>query len=314
MDEFALIELITTRLDARPGAMGGVGDDAAILEIPEGRQLVVSTDTLVEGVHFEVGALPQDVAYKSLAVNLSDLAAMGARPAWFFLALTLPDLDSGWIESFADGLNEAAQAAGVALAGGDTTRGPLSITITACGLVRPGEALLRSGARVGDVIAVSGSTGLAGLALDERSRGREPAPAALAALNRPTARIELGRSLVGLASSCIDISDGLLADLAHISRASGVGMEVRLRDLPCPPELAELPQEDRWNLQLGAGDDYELCFTVSRDRWDQVEQSAKAIGVPVTQIGEAVQGEGCICLMPDGRVFQPGRAGYNHGA
>lgn len=314
MDEFALIELIKTTLDAREGAMGGIGDDATILDIPEGEQLVVSTDTMVEGVHFDTSALPEDIGYKALAVNLSDLAAMGARPGWFLLALTHPALDAEWVKSFASGLDEAARPVSIALAGGDTTRGPLSITITACGLVSPGEALLRSGARVGDAIGISGATGLAGLALLELEQGHDPAPSALAALNRPAARVELGRSLVGVASSCIDVSDGLLADLAHIARASAVGMKLKLADLPCPAELAGLRETDRWNLQLGGGDDYELCFTAPQGQWDVIEEKANAIGVPVSRIGEVVEGEGCVCLMPDGQAFEPARAGYNHGA
>ena len=314
MDEFALIELIETTLNAPRGAMGGIGDDAAILEIPEGEQLVVSTDTLVEGVHFRADAVPEDIGYKSLAVNLSDLAAMGARPGWFFLSLTLPSLDARWVKAFADGLKEAAQSAGIALAGGDTTRGPLSITITVCGLIHPGECLLRSGARAGDVIGISGATGLASLALQEREHERELAPAVRAALDRPIARLELGRALLGLASSCIDVSDGLLADLGHISDASGVGMKVWLQDLPCPPELAELPEKDRLDLQLGGGDDYELCFTAPQKHWDKIEKRANKLGIPVTRIGEVVEEKGCLCLLPNGQPFEPARAGYNHGS
>lgn len=314
MDEFSLIDLITGSLRAHRGAHGGVGDDAAILDVPAGQQLVVTTDTLVEGVHFEPGAAPADIGYKSLAVNLSDLAAMGSKPAWFFLALTHPSLDKAWVQAFAGGLDEAATPAGIALAGGDTARGPLSITITALGLVPLSGALLRSGARPGDIIGLSGSTGRAALALRERQAGRVPAQSCMNALNRPVARLALGQALRGLASSCIDVSDGLLADLGHIASASGVGARLELKDLPSASELAVLDPEDRWNLQLAGGDDYELCFTMPVDHWDAICARARESGISVSMIGEIVAGSGCECLDPDGNVFVPHRAGYNHGS
>ena len=314
MNEFALIELIRATLDAPIGAEGGIGDDATILEVPGGEQLVTSTDTLVEGVHFDKGAAPQDIGYKALAVNLSDLAAMGATPRWFLLALTHPELDSTWVQAFASGLAEAARTGPIKLSGGDTTRGPLSITITVMGTVLRGEALLRSGACAGEIIGISGNTGLAGWALKERSQGRDPGTSASNSLDRPLARVELGRELVGLASSCIDISDGLVADLGHIAAASDVGMQIILRDLPVAPELVAVDEAERWNLQLGAGDDYELCFTASPENWNLIKEKAKAIDVPVSRIGNVVEGQGCTCLLQDGQIFEPSRAGYNHGA
>jgi thiamine-monophosphate kinase len=313
MDEFSLIDVLTTTLGAKRGAMEGVGDDGAILTVPADKHLVVSTDTLVAGVHFDGQASPGDVGFKSLAVSLSDLAAMGARPAWFFLSLTLPSMDESWTRRFALGMDEAARCASISIAGGDVTSGPLSITVTVCGLVRPGLALLRSGAHPGDVIGISGPTGMAGKALLDLRQGKFPAPACVTALHRPSPRLAFGQALCGLASSCIDISDGLLADAGHIARASGVGIKIELDRLPNPPELADLDDEARWNLQLGGGDDYELCFTVAPDRWEDVSHAAQATGVDAIRIGEVVADDGCICVKPDGEHFRPIRSGYVHG-
>lgn len=313
MNEFSFIEELTSALRARHGAVEGVGDDAALLEVPSGKQLAVTTDTLVEGVHFDAATSPSDLGHKSLAVNLSDLAAMGAEPAWYFLALTLPSMDSPWIREFARGMHALAQRSGIRLAGGDTTRGPLNITITACGLVEAGKALTRSGAKVGDVIMVSGPTGLAACALGDITAGRIPAPACEQSLRRPEPRTELGRALLGLARSCIDVSDGLLADLRHVAAASGVGARLALGSLPVPPELVDLPEEKRWDLQLGGGDDYELCFTAPPERCDEIKEKAAACGLEATAIGEVVAGEGCVCIRPDGGEFRPRRAGYDHG-
>lgn len=313
MDEFSLIDLLATTLEAKRGAYEGVGDDAAILDVPAGRQLVVTTDTLVENVHFEAGAPPADIGYKSLAVNLSDLAAMGAAPGWYLLALTLPSMDADWAQEFALGMNELAKQSGILPVGGDVTSGPLSITVTACGLVRPGMALLRSGARPGDIIGISGPTGLAARAVLELKQRRIPAPGCLRALRRPVPRLELGQAIAGLAHSCIDVSDGVLADLGHIVKASGVGAVVELARLPTPAELSDLAGEDRWDLQLGGGDDYELCFTAPPVRWEEIQKCSRAVGTEVTAIGEVVEGEGCTCLRPEGGEYRPRSPGYVHG-
>ena len=313
MDEFSLIELITTVLGAQRGADGGVGDDATVLDVPGDMQLVVSTDSLVEGVHFEAGVSPADLGYKSLAVNLSDLAAMGAEPAWYLLALTLPQLDEAWAGEFASGMNVLAESSRIRLVGGDITRGPLNITVTVCGLVEPGQAITRSGAQEGDVIAVSGPTGLAGFALSQLQQGLEAPDMCLRSLRRPVPRLQLGRSLAGLANSCIDISDGLLADLGHIAQASGVGMEIELERLPLPADLAGLEAEARWNLQLGGGDDYELCFTLPPTRWHEVDDVPSDTEFSPTVIGRVVAGEACTCLRADGSVYVPPRTGYVHG-
>ncbi|HKJ17174.1 MAG TPA: thiamine-phosphate kinase [Xanthomonadales bacterium] len=313
MHEFSLIELLTKTIGAQTGAMEGVGDDAAILPIPINHQLVVSTDTLVEGVHFNFGQAPETVGYKAMAASISDLAAMGASPAWFFLALTLPSMKPEWVEKFASGVGEVAQKAPIKLVGGDVTSGPMNMTLTVCGLVEPGKALLRSGAKPGDIVGISGPVGLAGRALSDQRRGVKPAPACISALYRPELRLGFGQALVGLASSCIDISDGLLADVSHISAASNVGIQLDLETLPCPPELSDLPDDDRWDLQLGSGDDYELCFTAAPERWRDIEKAATKNGVKPAQIGKVIQGSGCQSIRPDGSVFNPGRSGYVHG-
>lgn len=313
MDEFDVIDLIADTFGARRGALEGVGDDGAVLNIPRGRQLVITTDTLVEEVHFAAGTDPGDVGYKALAVNLSDLAAMGAEPAWFFLSLTLPSMDADWVRDFARGMNELAGRAGIRLTGGDLTSGPLNVNVTACGLVPSGQALTRSGAREGDVIGISGPTGLAGRALLEWGRGRVPAPACAAALKRPEPRLAFGVALRGRAHSCIDVSDGLLADLGHIADASGVGAKIELERLPVPAELSDLAESDRWDLQLGGGDDYELCFTAAPDSWGAICEQGKTAGVEPICIGQITAGQGCTCVRPDGREYRPGRAGYVHG-
>lgn len=324
-DEFELIGFLKRRLSpdvldegrsgrASEGLKVGIGDDGAVLEIPDGQQLVVSMDTLVEDVHFRSGVSAHDLGYKALAVNLSDLAAMGAQPAWYFLALTLPEFQRAWAEDFCDGIGALSAEFGIVLAGGDVTRGPLSVTVTVCGTVEGGCALTRSGARIGDRIAVSGTTGLAGKALADLSHGKEPVAACSDALHRPVPRVALGRHLVGFANSCIDISDGLLADLGHILSCSGVGGVLELNRLPGHPVLDALSDEDRWNLQMGGGDDYELCFTFSADDRELLASAAGAAGIRVTEIGSIVEGTGCRCLRPDGSEFEPEARGYVHGA
>lgn len=317
MKEFELIEQLTSALGARWGAERGavesVGDDGVVLDVPAGKQLVVSTDTLVESVHFEPGIDPSDLGYKSLAVNLSDLAAMGARPSWYLLALTLPIMQAAWVRDFASGMKVLADTSGARLVGGDVTSGSLNITVTVFGLVDQGTALSRSGARPGDVIGLSGATGLAARALMDMKAGRLPAPACVRALTRPTPRLALGQALIGRASCCIDISDGLLADLGHIARASGVAARLDLEQLPVPPELQDMDDHPRWDLQLGGGDDYELCFSVPEAAWDEVEDLARAAGCSATVVGRIVEGEGCECITPSGESYRPSSPGYVHG-
>jgi thiamine-monophosphate kinase len=317
MPEFELIRRLQDRIvsplsNAVAGCAVGIGDDGAVLEVPSDRQLVVCTDTLVAGVHFPAGTGPRAIGHKALAVNLSDLAAMGAEPAWFFLALTIPEEEGSWLDEFAAGMASLARETNILLAGGDTTSGPLSVTVTALGLVEPGRALLRSGAREGDLVVVSGAPGRAGRALEEIGQGREPEPALRAALDFPQPRLALGRALQGVASACIDVSDGLLADLGHILDQSAVGAELFLDALPAGGALAGLGEDHRWALQLGGGDDYELCFTVAAAAGSTIAEIAKKHDIALSVIGRVIAGEGVRLFRPDGRPFTLEHAGYQH--
>lgn len=289
----------------------GIGDDAAVMDCPAGRQLVVCTDTLVEGVHFPSHTRARSVGHKSLAVNLSDLAAMGAEPAWFFMALTLPQENRSWLDDFAAGMGDLAREAGIILAGGDTTTGPLSITITAIGLIEPGMALTRAGASEGDLVVVSGRPGRAANALRLLKEQRKPADGDLRALDYPCPRLALGRAIRGLATSCIDISDGLLADLGHILAKSEKGAEIALGALPVADTLAGLVDEQRWQLQVAGGDDYELCFTVKPADAGQLDAISRASKVPLSIIGK-ITASGLVLQKPDGAVYVPAAEGYEH--
>jgi thiamine-monophosphate kinase len=317
MSEFDLIRQLQKIIsfEPRPGAHAsvvGIGDDAAVLELPPGRQLIVTTDTLVQGVHFSPRTTPGDLGHKSLAVSLSDLASMGAEPAWFFLALTLPGIDSAWTDAFAKGMADLAENTGIELAGGDTTSGPLSITVTALGLVETGQALRRSGAREGDIIVVSGSLGGAAFALKMITAGEVPAAACAEKLHRPDPRLGLGCRLHGLATSCIDLSDGLLADLGHVLHASGKGAEIHLERLPSPECMANLNEKERLELQTGGGDDYELCFTIPRNREPELAVIQRETGIRLTAIGEITASRKLLCFARDGEVFHASRKGYEH--
>jgi thiamine-monophosphate kinase len=317
MSEFDLIRRLQEVICA-PGAryraqcVLGIGDDGAVLELPPGRQLVVCTDTLVEGVHFPLETGPAAVGHKALAVNLSDLAAMGAEPAWFFLALTLPAAAPAWLEPFAQGMARLASAASIWLAGGDVAAGPLNVCITALGLVDKGRALTRSGARPGDLVAVSGRPGAAAHALALLQAGRVPDARALAALEFPQPRLELGLALRGLATACIDLSDGLLADLGHILEASAAGAELDLGRLPCAESMAALPEPERRRLQLAGGDDYELCFTLPAARAGELDALQRRCGLELTVIGRITAQAGLALRAPDGSPYRAERAGFDH--
>lgn len=286
----------------------GPGDDCAIQRVPPGRDLVFSVDTLVEGVHFPPHYAPSHLGWRSLAVAVSDLAAMGAEPVCFTLALSLPEADSDWLAGFAEGLSRASQAFGITLAGGDTTRGPLTITIQVHGTVKAGQALLRSGAREGDRVCVTGPLGNAGAALDYLE---DPEPGArqralLASYHSPQPQLKLGASLVGKASAAIDISDGLLADLQHILEASGVGAELDVASIPMSEELRQLQGVRALDLALTAGDDYQLCLTIA-------PEALAALPAPVreqlTVIGRIVPEPGLtLAGAPAGYQTQ----GYDH--
>jgi len=317
MNEFELIDQLQRRVngwipDQADTPIVGIGDDAAVLACTGEEQWVVTMDTLVAGVHFPPQTSAADIAHKALAVNLSDLAAMGARPAWFFLGLTLPHVDSSWLEEFSGGLASLAEEAQIQLAGGDTTSGPLSLTITAMGKVRAGQALRRDGARAGDLVVLSGPTGLASFALEQTQKGNVVDGDTLQALNRPSPRLELGCSLAGRASSCIDISDGLAADLSHICKASGVGAEIKLQNLPLSPALQHLVKENLWKHQLAGGDDYELCFTLPPEFQPQLSGLENKTGASLTVIGVMTASPGVHFIREDGSRFIPSRSGFDH--
>ncbi len=310
--EFDLIDRIRARVAARGDVVLGIGDDAAILQPPPGRQLVVTADTLNAGVHFPEATKPEDVGWKTLAVNLSDLAAMGAQPAWCTLSLSLPQADPAWLDGFLDGFLELAGQHGIAVVGGDTTRGPLSLGVTAMGFVEPGRALRRDGAQLGDDVWVTGTLGAAAAALQSLLAGAALDRALRTRLDRPTPRVAAGLKLVGLANACIDVSDGLLADLGHICARSGVAAEIELESLPASSALQRFAPAVRHAWQAAGGDDYELCFTAPPRLHDEIVAAMASVEVPATRIGSIVAGQGVRALDADGNPWQPPRRGYDH--
>ena len=317
MGEFELIERYFAAVGAqRPDVVLGVGDDAALLQLPPGRELVACTDTLVNGRHFPDGFDAADIGWRALAVNLSDLAAMGAEPAWATLALTLPALDEEWLDGFVAGFAALATAHGVALVGGDTTRGPLTITVQALGSVPAGRAIRRRGARAGDLLYVTGWPGdaAAGLALLQGRLGGGGADRAALELKfrRPEPRVGFGTQLRGIASACIDVSDGLAGDLGRLVAASGVGAVVRAAELPLSRALFALAGESRArDFALGGGDDYELLFTVPPPARLALAQLSAGAGAPACHcIGEIVAGRGVRVVGEKGDLSLP--PGWDH--
>lgn len=316
LSEFDLIERYFRHCGVkREDVCLGVGDDAAVLECPPGQRLVAAMDTLVDGVHFPHGAPPTSIGHRALAVNLSDLAAMGARPCYFLLNLAVPVVDEAWLEGFSRGLWALADPLALDLIGGDTVRGPLSVTITAIGELPANGGLRRDGAHVGDHIYVTGYVGDAALGFYARS-GRITLPEALRVgvcerLNRPVPRVAEGLALQGLASAAIDISDGLVADLHHVLVASGVGADINLRRLPlsaaydhCFPMLGFDPA-------LTFGDDYELCFTLPPDRLSAVHRLMPHFSCGLQHIGDVTAVPG-LRLHGDHGLYEPARGGFNH--
>lgn len=294
----------------------GIGDDAAIVSVPQGMELAVSMDTLVEGVHFSETTTPTDIGHKALAVNLSDMAAMGAEPRWITLSLTLPQDDpSAWLEGFMSGFSALAGKYSLALIGGDLSHGPLSITIQIHGWLPVGAAIYRSGARPGDNIYVSGTLGDAGLALGVLDRrfpiDRKYHAEIFRRLHRPSPRVELGMALRGLATSAIDISDGLQADLGHILDASRAGARLDPGLLPLSEALRQLPLEQAWEIALTAGDDYELCFALPAAVPETEIKRLSAI-TPVHGIGQVTAEPGMHWLRADGSTYVPAGTGYKH--
>jgi len=321
--EFALIDKYFAR--PTPSAVLGPGDDCALLQPTPGKQLAITTDMLVAGTHFLPDTDPKNLGWKALAVNLSDLAAMGAKPRWVTLAGALPAADELWIAEFAEGFFACAAEYGVDLIGGDTTKGPLNLCVTAIGEVEPGQALRRDGAKIGDQIWVSGRPGLASLGLAQL-QGKIELPGAwqrlcIAALEKPRPRIALGMALNGIASAAIDISDGLLADLGHITERSGCAAALQLVKLP------HLPKGESYNAdlrrmaldcQLAGGDDYELCFTAPYDQHIAIGRIAADLELPLWCIGEIIANPaegpaGQVTVFdPDGQPIEFDHKGFDH--
>ncbi len=313
--EFDLIARIRARIAARDDVMLGIGDDAAILAPPPDRHLVVAMDTLNAGVHFPAETAAADIGWKALAVNLSDLAAMGAQPAWCTLSLSLPQSDATWIDAFLDGFLALAAQHAVALVGGDTTRGPLSVCVTAHGLIEPRGALRRDGARVDDDVWITGTLGDAAGALRQWRAGDAIDATLRARLDRPTPRVAAGRALASIAHACIDVSDGLLADLGHVCAMSRVGAEIDIDALPASDALrAACDRATLRALQAAGGDDYELCFTAPKTARLAVQAAMDGCNVAATRIGRIVAADAGRIVVRDatGVEWSPPARGYDH--
>ena len=308
MAEFSIIDTYFNRQTVTSTDVNsvdlGVGDDSALLTPPPNQQLVICADTLVAGRHFPLNTNPHAIGWKSVAVNLSDIAAMGAKPHSILLALSLPQIDHDWLKGFSQGLYDCCDQFGVSLIGGDTTQSPhLTISVTALGWIETGQAVTRSGAQVGDYICVSGQVGDAAYALQHLGHPLQKR------LDYPTPRCALGEALKGLASSMIDISDGLAQDLGHILKASHVGATLDLGQLPIDAALKKLQQEKQWQYALAGGDDYELCFTISPQNYEKLLQ--QQLDVDITKVGKITQQKG-LTFVQNGVDHSLQFHGYQH--
>lgn len=315
MNEFSLIDVYFKQpAIRRPEVIIGIGDDAACMEVPDHCQLLVSTDTLVAGVHFLNEWDAYDIACKAVMVNVSDMAAMGADPCWMSLALTLPSLNEAWLTRFSQGVHDSLKQYNIMLIGGDTTHGPLSMTLTIHGLIEKGRAVKRSGAKPGDRIFVSGMLGAAAQAvafLNNDRVDRQDKETLMHLLMHPRPRVDLAPWLRTYASAAIDISDGLSADLNHICTQSGVSAVLDLDAIPVHPLVVKYQQAKAIDFALGGGDDYELCFTVPRENETAFNHALKQAGLACFPIGVIEQGEGLYAQRQGQRVTLPPR-GYSH--
>ena len=321
LGEFELIRRFFMRDEAargaRPGVILGIGDDAAVLALPPDTELVAAVDTVVAGRHFPEGTDAYSIGHRALAVNLSDLAAMGATPAWATLALTMPSVDAAWLERFAAGILDLADSHGVTLVGGDTTRGPLTVSVQIMGHVPRGAALRRSGAHAGDLMAVTGTLGDggAGLAFVTTPPAPENRAAALELIRRfdyPAPRVRFGLAARGIATAAMDLSDGLVADLPKLAQASGLAAHVAVERLPLSRAMrAAVPLTQARDFALGAGDDYELLLAVPPPRYTELEAAAGQLNLTLTRIGEFRDGGGVTWSL-NGRDFVPGVRGWDH--
>lgn len=316
MNEFSLIDTyFKNPAIKRNDVVFGIGDDAACVQVPIGKQLLVSTDTLVADVHFLQTWDAYDIAFKAVMVNVSDIAAMGGEPCWLSLALTLPTLDQTWLARFSQGLFVALQQYNITLIGGDTTRGPLSMTLTIHGLVEQGKAVRRNGARPGDVIMVSGELGAAALAVSLLHGSTVPQQdnaLLLDKLKHPHPRIDLAALLSSYASAAIDISDGLSADLNHICRQSQVSALLNLAAIPVHPLVSKYKHADAIHFALSGGDDYEVCFTLPAAQQEIFMQHLSLQGLHCYPIGTIAAGEGLWISADDGSMMPLTPCGYNH--
>jgi thiamine-monophosphate kinase len=321
LGEFELIRRFFLRpdaaRDARSGVILGIGDDAAILTLPPDTELVAAVDTIVAGRHFPEGTDAHSIGHRALAVNLSDMAAMGATPAWATLSLTMPGADAEWLERFSSGLWELAEANGVVLVGGDTTRGPLTSSVQILGHVPRGSALRRSGAHAGDLLVVTGTLGDAGagLAFVTTLSATEPSAAVRELIRRfdyPAPRVKFGVAARGIATAAMDLSDGLVGDLAKLAQASNVAAHVEIERLPLSGALraAAAPEQAR-DWALAAGDDYELLLAVPASRFDELKTAAARLNLTLTSIGELRAGSGVTWSL-NGKDFRPGSSGFDH--
>jgi thiamine-monophosphate kinase len=320
LGEFELIDRFFAARESatpRPDVILGIGDDAALVRLPPGTDLVAAVDTLVEGRHFPAGSDARSIGHRALAVNLSDIAAMGATPAWATLAVTLPSPDRVWLEDFSLGLRTLANEYGVALVGGDTTAGPLTISVQILGHVASGLGLRRSGGQPGDLIVVTGTLGDAGAGLrllqgSVTARERDVADALIERFEYPTPRVRFGALALGIANSAMDLSDGLAGDLPKLATASGVAAHVEVAHLPLSAPLTSLVSLERareW--ALSAGDDYELLLSVTPQRLHELMAAASRLNLTLTVIGELRRGTGVTWTL-DGRDFQAPSEGYDH--
>lgn len=321
MNEFEIIShFFAKNSQHRPDVIHGIGDDAAVVHVLPGHELAITTDTLIAGTHFPETTSPFDIGHKSLAVNLSDLAAMGATPAWATLAISLPHSDNIWLQDFCHGFFSLAKQHQIQLIGGDLTRGPLTMTVTAMGFIPTETAILRSQAQLGDLIFVTGTLGDAGLALAylqhkvtlETLEPREK-EVLVTRLNRPQPQVSCGKHLRGIATAAIDISDGLIADLGHILQQSKLGARVNVNHLPLSSAVKQLPVSQAIDLALTAGDDYELCFTVPPEKRGKLEVALSSLSCMYTCIGEIVAQPGLNLYTNDGNIYHaPTTQGYQH--
>lgn len=319
--EFDVIKKYFTFSTQRDDVLLAIGDDCAIVSVADAnaKQLVITTDTLVSGVHFPLETSPEDIAYKALMVNLSDLAAMGASPAWVTLAITLPEIDEQWLASFSNQFSLLLGKFNISLIGGDTTKGPLTITIQAMGFVDENKSLKRSNAKVGDKIFVTGNLGDAAIGLDaikNNYNDTELSPC-VEKLNRPEARIDFAKELVAFCHCAIDISDGVIADLGHILKASECGARLNLIDMPISPSAKYYFQKyykNRidWQMLLTNGDDYELCFTVDPQNQNNVYSLAEKHQLKVCCIGEITATNELVCVDEHEQEIKFSGTGFNH--